>query len=159
MSFYHTLKQQARKLKAEGAALYHAYRDRRTPLAARVLIAFTLAYLLSPVDLVPDFIPVLGQLDDLLIVPLLITLSIRLIPAEVMAVARARAAESGRMGKRTNWVFGILVVALWCLGGYWLYQWLWPYGQSGGSNHPASPQPFKSTDVHAFKTIVLASLA
>jgi uncharacterized membrane protein YkvA (DUF1232 family) len=139
MSFYHTLKQQARKLKAEGAALYHAYRDRRTPLPAKLLIAFTLAYLLSPIDLVPDFIPVLGQLDDLLIVPLLIALSIRLIPAEVMAAARARAAESGGMGERTSWVFGAMVVALWCLVGYKLYQWLWPYVQHRGNNRPASP--------------------
>jgi uncharacterized membrane protein YkvA (DUF1232 family) len=127
MSFYNTLKQQARKLKAEGAALYHAYRDRRTPWTAKLLIAFTLAYLLSPVDLVPDFIPVLGQLDDLLILPLLIALSIRLIPAQVMDEARTRAAASGGMGKRTNWVFGVLVVALWILVVYKLYQWTRPY--------------------------------
>ncbi len=127
MSFYNTLKQQARKLKAEGAALYHAYRDRRTPWTAKLLIAFTLAYLLSPVDLVPDFIPVLGQLDDLLILPLLIALSIRLIPAQVMDEARTKAAVSGGMGKRTNWVFGVLVVALWILVVYKLYQWTRPY--------------------------------
>ena len=125
MSFYQTLKQQARKLKAEGAALYHAYRDGRTPWGAKLLIAFTLAYLLSPVDLIPDFIPVLGQLDDLLIVPLLVALSIRLIPREVMAEARAKAAESGGMGKRTNWIFGVVVVALW---GFVLY-WLWTAGR------------------------------
>jgi uncharacterized membrane protein YkvA (DUF1232 family) len=139
MSFYNTLQQQARKLKAEGAALYHAYRDPRTPWTAKLLIAFTLAYLLSPVDLVPDFIPVLGQLDDLLIVPLLIALSIRLIPAGVMEEARAKAAASGGMGKRTNWVFGALVVALWLLVGYQLYLWFRPYVQRWGSNRPALP--------------------
>ncbi len=126
MSFYHTLKQHAQKMKTEGAALYHAYRDRRTPWATKLLIAFTLAYLLSPVDLVPDFIPVLGLLDDLLIVPLLVALSIRLIPVEVMAATRGRAAESGGMGKRTNWVFGVVVVTLWALVMYWLWQAGWP---------------------------------
>ncbi|MBD0254792.1 MAG: DUF1232 domain-containing protein [Cytophagales bacterium] len=139
MRFYNRLQQQARKLKAEGAALYHAYRDHRTPWTAKLLIAFTLAYLLSPVDLVPDFIPVLGQLDDLLIVPLLVTLSIRLIPAEVIDEARTKAVANGGIGKRTNWVVGGLVVALWILVGYKLCQWAWPYLQNGGSNRRVSP--------------------
>ena len=126
MSLLRTLKARAKQLKSESVALFYAHRDRRTPWTAKLLIAFTLAYLLSPVDFIPDFIPILGYLDDLLIVPLLIALSIRLIPAEVMAAARNKATANGGMDKRTNWVFGAVVVALWLLVGYQLYRWARP---------------------------------
>lgn len=77
MNFIIRLKQKVRKLKAEIQVLIFAYSDRRTPFIAKLVIGLTVGYLLSPIDLVPDFIPVLGLLDDLIIVPLLITLSIR----------------------------------------------------------------------------------
>ena len=69
------LKQRARRLKSELTVLYHAYRDPRTPLAAKLVMVLVLAYPLSPIDLIPDFIPVLGYLDDLLLLPLGITLN------------------------------------------------------------------------------------
>jgi uncharacterized membrane protein YkvA (DUF1232 family) len=81
----------ARLLKTETMALYLAYRDPRTPWYARVAAALVVAYAFSPIDLIPDFIPVLGYLDDLILVPLGIALALRLIPAEVMADSRARA--------------------------------------------------------------------
>ncbi len=72
------LKQKARQLKSEAQVLVRAYSDKRTPITAKMLIAITVGYLLSPIELIPDFIPVLGLLDDLIIVPALIALSIKL---------------------------------------------------------------------------------
>lgn len=90
------LRRRARLLRREAHALYLAARDPRTPWAARLLAGAVVAYALSPIDLIPDFIPVLGYLDDLLLVPLGVTLAIRLIPPPVLAECRerARTAES-----------------------------------------------------------------
>src|SRR5882672_9853477 len=82
----------ARALKLEVYALYLAYRDPRVPLPARILAACVAAYAFSPIDLIPDFIPVLGYLDDLILVPLGVWLALRMIPAPVMAECRAKAA-------------------------------------------------------------------
>ena len=82
------LKQKAKKLKSEVEVLIIAYKDKRTPIIAKILIGITAGYLLSPIDLIPDFIPVLGLLDDLIIVPFLIKLSIKIIPKIVLDDAR-----------------------------------------------------------------------
>jgi uncharacterized membrane protein YkvA (DUF1232 family) len=89
-------KARARELKNEIHALLIAYRDPRTPWPARLWLALVVGYALSPIDLIPDFIPVLGYLDDLLLLPLGIALAVRLIPAEVMADARKTVAERGQ---------------------------------------------------------------
>ena len=88
-----TWKDRARALKREVHAVGIAALDPRTPWTAKLIASLVLAYALSPIDLIPDFIPVLGQLDDLLLVPLGIALVIKLIPADVLAEARARADE------------------------------------------------------------------
>ena len=88
------LKTAARRLERDVDALVLAYRDPRVPRAARLVIGLTVAYALSPVDLVPDVIPVLGVLDDLLVVPFGLWLALRLVPAGVIADARQRAAEA-----------------------------------------------------------------
>ncbi len=85
------LKARARALQTESYALYLAARDPRTPWTARLLVLLVVAYALSPIDLIPDFIPVLGYLDDLIIVPAGIALALRLIPPQVMIDARLRA--------------------------------------------------------------------
>jgi uncharacterized membrane protein YkvA (DUF1232 family) len=85
------LKSKLLSLKKEVHALYLAARDKRTPWYAKAFAGLVAAYALSPIDLIPDFIPVLGYLDDLLIIPAGITLAIKMIPKEVMAEARARA--------------------------------------------------------------------
>ena len=106
------LKQRARTLRSEIHALYLAARDPRTPWYAKAIIAGVVAYALSPIDLVPDFIPILGYLDDLLLLPLGIYLALRLIPAEVLADARRRAAAtSSALPKR--WSAALAVVTLW----------------------------------------------
>ena len=92
--FIEYFKAQARALKRETHALYLAGRDPRTPWPAKVVIAIVVAYALSPIDLIPDFIPVLGYLDDVLLLPLGIYLALKLIPAAVLADARHAAQQA-----------------------------------------------------------------
>lgn len=106
-------KQRARRLKREVYALYLTYKDPRTPWLARLVTACVVGYALSPIDLIPDFIPVLGYLDDLVLVPLGIMLALKLIPAEVMAECRAEAAAAAQ--RPTNWLAAGVIVALWLL--------------------------------------------
>ncbi len=110
-----TWKQRARQLKAETYALYLAYRDPRTPWHARIVAAIVGGYAFSPIDLIPDFIPVLGYLDDLVLVPFGIWLALKMIPPEVMAESRARAQASLANGKPVNRAAAIVIVALWLL--------------------------------------------
>ena len=103
-------------------ALYIAARDRRTPLAARLLALAVAGYALSPIDLIPDFIPVLGLLDDVILVPIGIWLALKLIPADLMRQYRAAASEMAeRPSSRTT---AVLVIAFWlfvaALAGLWL---------------------------------------
>lgn len=106
-------KQWVRRLKAELYAVYLAYRDPRVPWYARVFAACVVGYAFSPIDLIPDFIPVLGYLDDLLLVPLGITLAIKMIPPSVMAECRARAHDAVQQGKPTNWVAAGVIIVVW----------------------------------------------
>ena len=91
------LKHHAKSLKGEIHAIYLAARDPRTPWYAKAVVACVVAYAVSPIDLIPDFIPLLGYLDDLILLPLGIYLAIKLIPAAVLADARLRAAETATM--------------------------------------------------------------
>ena len=110
---FERLKRWARRLEAEVYALYLAYRDPRVPLYARVFAAIVVGYAFSPIDLIPDPIPVLGYLDDLVLVPLGVALAIRMIPAPVLAECRARAREVMASGKPVNKVAAAVVVAIW----------------------------------------------
>ncbi len=96
---FQQLKQQARVLKNELRALYLAYQDPRVPWYAKLAVACIVAYALSPIDLIPDPIPVLGYLDDLILVPLGIQLALRMIPPEVMAECRMQAQTNAADGK------------------------------------------------------------
>ena len=104
------LKAWARRLKRDVVALWLAARDPRTPLAAKLVAAAVSAYALSPIDLIPDAIPVLGYLDDLLIVPLGLWLAIRLIPPSLMAEFRETASLQARPVSRMGLA---IVIALW----------------------------------------------
>ncbi len=110
------LRSWARRLKTETHALYLACRDPRTPLLARVIAAGVVAYALSPIDLIPDPVPVLGYLDDLMIVPAGIWLATRLIPAEVLADARARAAADPAALLPRSRAAAASIVAVWLAG-------------------------------------------
>ncbi len=113
MNFITRLKQKVRKLKAEVQVLVLAYSDKRTPLVAKLVIGLTVGYMLSPIDLIPDFIPILGLLDDLIIVPLLITLSIKLIPLIVITDARQKIIENPQILKKNNWIFATIIIFIW----------------------------------------------
>lgn len=103
------LRQRARALKRETTALYLACRDPRTPWLARLVAAAVVAYALSPIDLIPDFVPVLGYLDDLVIVPAGLLLARRLVPVDVLAECRARARA---MERRPSSRLGLSMVVL-----------------------------------------------
>ena len=108
-----TWKSRARRLKTELVALSLAYRDPRTPWYARVVAACVVAYAFSPLDLIPDPIPILGYLDDLVLLPLGIALAIRLIPPAVLTDARARANDPDRPRTAANRLVAVAVVLIW----------------------------------------------
>lgn len=110
------LKIRARELKREVYAIYLAARDPRTPWYAKALIFFVVAHTFSPIDLIPDFIPVLGYLDDLIITPGGIWLAIRLIPSEVMVQARVTARTSN-VDRSAGKVGAIIIILLWIIAG------------------------------------------
>ncbi|OGO05618.1 MAG: hypothetical protein A2Y73_01070 [Chloroflexi bacterium RBG_13_56_8] len=107
------LKQRAAHLRHETYALYLACRDRRTPWYAKAWAGFVVAMALSPIDLIPDFVPVFGYLDDLVLVPLGIRLAIRMIPAEVMEESRARASQALNVAALKHWLSLVVVGVLW----------------------------------------------
>ncbi len=113
-SLIEQLKQKAKHLKRETTALYFAYRDPRTPWYARAFSALVVAYLFSPIDLIPDFIPILGYLDDLVLVPLGIRLALKMIPPKVMVDAR-KSAENPIKNKTIGLVFTLLILLVWGL--------------------------------------------
>jgi uncharacterized membrane protein YkvA (DUF1232 family) len=108
-------KQRARELKTETYAIYLAYKDPRTPWYARLFAACVVGYAFSPIDLIPDPIPVLGYLDDLVLVPLGIAVALKMIPPPVMAECRDKAQAAMSEGKPTNWVAATVIVAIWLL--------------------------------------------
>ncbi len=113
MALLAELKQRVRHLKAETFALYLAARDPRTPWYAKLLVAGIIAYAFSRFDLIPDFVPVVGYLDDLILIPLGIALAIKLIPHSVLAECRTRAQETIQNGKPVSRVAGAVIVVIW----------------------------------------------
>lgn len=106
-------KVRARAIKTEVYAMYLAYRDPRVPWYARLFAACVVAYAFSPIDLIPDPIPALGYLDDLVLIPLGIWLALKMISPEVMTECRARAQEELVGDKPINWVAGAVIIAIW----------------------------------------------
>jgi len=113
-----------RALRADTHALYLASRDPRTPKIAKVIAVLTVAYALSPIDLIPDFIPVLGLLDDLVLVPLGLALAIQLMPPSLLAEHRAEAARPAALRTTRSLLGATLVIALWILAAIFLARWL-----------------------------------
>jgi uncharacterized membrane protein YkvA (DUF1232 family) len=117
------LRQRARLLKAETLALVLALRHPATPWYAKVWLSIVVAYALSPIDLIPDFIPILGYLDDLILLPFGIAIAIRMIPAPVMADCRARAHGLARRATRIGLIAAAVIGLVW-LGVIGLVAWL-----------------------------------
>ena len=118
-----TVKDWARRIKRDLVALYLAGRDRRTPVLARLLAICVVAYALSPIDLIPDFIPVIGLLDDLILVPLGLAIAVRLIPPPLMATFRQQATSMERLGKSRRAV--AVVVTIWLAVAMIGVVWVW----------------------------------
>ena len=109
------LKARARQLKMDIPALFLALKDKDTPILAKIFAGITVAYALSPIDLVPDFIPVLGYLDDVILLPILVALTIRFVPKDVLERNRKKAEGMWKDGKPKKWYYAIPVVLVWIL--------------------------------------------
>ena len=126
--FIDSWKSRALQLKTEIYALYLAYKDSRTPWHAKVFTAIVVGYAFSPIDLIPDPIPILGYLDDLVLIPLGVYLAVKMIPAQVMVDSRERAKEVIAQGKPVNKTAVVVIVLIWIglavLAGVAIYRWL-----------------------------------
>ena len=121
-----SLRQWARRIKQDAVMLWFAYKDPRTPWLPKIICMLAVAYALSPIDLIPDFIPVLGFIDDAILLPALIWLAVRLLPLEVVTTSRLSAQEWMQAHDRkpvNRWGI-LLVVLVWCLAAWWFLS-LW----------------------------------
>ncbi len=114
MKMFENVKKKAYALKNEILVIYYAFQNPETGLLPKVIILIALGYVLSPIDLIPDFIPVLGYMDDLVIVPALIALSIRLIPKKILDEAREKASKEP-LKLKDNWLFAFLIILMWII--------------------------------------------
>ncbi|QIL69109.1 DUF1232 domain-containing protein [Diaphorobacter sp. HDW4B] len=129
MSISTTLKTWAKRIKRDGVTLWFAGKHPGTPWHAKALGLFVVAYALSPIDLIPDFIPVLGYLDDVILLPVLIWLTVKLLPADVLAECRVQADEWMRTegAKPRSRLGAVVIVCLWLAVGVALWFWLRPH--------------------------------
>jgi uncharacterized membrane protein YkvA (DUF1232 family) len=120
--------QRARQLKIEIFTLYLAYQDPRTPWYAKIFVACILGYAFSPIDLIPDFIPILGYLDDLILIPLGIVLALKMIPSPVLAESRKKAQTIISQGKPVNRLAAVIIISIWLVSAifmaHFLISWL-----------------------------------
>jgi uncharacterized membrane protein YkvA (DUF1232 family) len=137
MNLLTKMREAANRVKRDAITVYFLARDAQTPMAVRLIALAIAAYAFSPVDLIPDFIPVLGLLDDLILIPLGISLVIKLAPAGAVAANRVRAAEIAK--QPTSTVAAIFIVAIWILAaailGYWVF------------DHFIAPDPSVTTEI------------
>lgn len=108
-------KDRAIKLKSDIPALFIALNKKETPVVAKIFAAIAIGYALSPIDFIPDFIPVIGLLDDIVLVPILIAISIKFIPVEIFMQCRVEAENLWSDGKPKKWYFAIPIVLVWVL--------------------------------------------
>lgn len=113
MGYINRLKEKTWGLKSNIVAIYLSMKDKRTPLIAKIMIVLTISYAVSPIDLIPDFIPILGYLDDLIILPIMITISIKLIPKEVFEDCRIKAKEKIQISKKLGILSALIIILLW----------------------------------------------
>jgi len=109
------LKVRAKKLKTDIPAIFLALKDNDTPFIAKVFAAITVIYALSPIDLVPDFIPVLGYLDDVILLPMLVALTIKFIPQDVLERNRKQSEGMWQDGKPKKWYYAIPIIVIWII--------------------------------------------
>jgi uncharacterized membrane protein YkvA (DUF1232 family) len=117
------IKNWAKHLKRQVYVLFFAYKDSRTPLFAKIFTACVVAYAFSPVDLIPDFIPILGYLDDLILIPFGIYFALKLIPKQVLEECNLKALTLLNKEKPQNWIAGTLIIVFWISAAIWLVVW------------------------------------
>jgi uncharacterized membrane protein YkvA (DUF1232 family) len=120
-----TWKQKVQNAKAEVYTLYLASKDPRVPWYAKVIMALTIGYAISPIDLIPDFIPVLGQIDDLVIVPAGIALVMKMIPRNVIEEYRQKARDEP-INTRTKWIVALIIISIWMFAIYLVIRFILP---------------------------------
>lgn len=116
-------KKRMKKMKEDIYIIAEAYKHPETPFYIKLFAIIVVAYAFSPIDLIPDFIPILGYLDDLILVPLGIAILLKLIPDQVIQDSREKIAASGKV-KRKNWIAGAVIILLWALVMYWIVELL-----------------------------------
>ena len=119
------LKERAKKLKTDIPAVFIALKRKETPVIAKIFAGIAIVYALSPIDLIPDFIPVLGQLDDLIIVPAFIALAVRFIPKETFEKCRTQAEGLWLNGKPKKWYYALPIVFVWLLVVFVIVKIIW----------------------------------
>ena len=117
-----SLKQRAKELRTEAHALYLACKDPRVPWHARAFALCVAGYAFSPIDLIPDFIPVIGYLDDLIIVPLGIVLAIKMVPPDILDQCRKKARESADQKKPVRWIAAFVIVGIWAVFLFFIFK-------------------------------------
>ena len=117
-------KERAQRLKSDIPAVFIALKDKETPWYAKLLATITVGYALSPIDLIPDFIPVLGYLDDIIVLPALVALTIRLIPEKIWEKSRQQSKNMWTNGKPKRWYYAIPIVVIWLLIIYLIIKWI-----------------------------------
>ena len=108
-------KNSVKKIKSDIPALFFALKEKETPVVAKIMAGITVAYALSPIDLIPDFIPILRYLDDFILLPLLIALTVKLIPKAILETSRLKAEEMSNKRLSKKWYYSIPVVLSWCI--------------------------------------------
>ena len=114
------LKERAKKLKTDIPAIFLALKDKETPIIAKIFAGITVAYALSPIDVIPDFIPVLGYLDDVILLPAFVALTIKFIPNDILEKNRKLSEGMWENGKPKKWYYAILIVLIWILIVIWI---------------------------------------
>jgi uncharacterized membrane protein YkvA (DUF1232 family) len=109
------IKKRAEQMKTDVPAVFVAMKHQRTPFIAKALAAIAIVYALSPIDLIPDFIPVIGLLDDVIIVPALISIAIKLIPTDVFEECRKETVDLWADGKPKKWYYALPIIVVWLL--------------------------------------------
>jgi len=120
------MKAWAKSLKRQIFILYYACKDERVPWYAKVFTACIVAYAFSPVDLIPDFIPILGYLDDVILLPLGIMFALKMIPKGVLSDCEVKAEELMQKGKPRNWVGGSIIILIWIVFTVWAVMKIYP---------------------------------
>jgi uncharacterized membrane protein YkvA (DUF1232 family) len=115
-----TFRKELKKIKEDIFVIAEAYKHPETPFYIKVFAMIVVAYAFSPIDLIPDFIPIIGYLDDLILVPLGIAILLKLIPDHVIQDSREKVAAAGKI-KKKNWIAGTVIILLWVL---FLFGWL-----------------------------------